>query len=234
MVEQAKQTEQEQQAVEDRKRFNRQINYFIMRYMWQVIRGRSSNDNIYLTFNTSRERYTRIIDTGRVRYGNGEVSGLHQLTGLRQEVFRGDVRFKCPHRESDQKDDITQEQWEELFVWRKEQRERRRAGETGKEERNIQKLIYKYLRGVDRNNVDNVDFYRLCYFLKENEPSPVRPMSETVRAINKSISGLTFDLLDKFETGQLRSLQKLLKEKSNLITGMIIYKEAKTAAKKQK
>lgn len=234
MVEQAKQTEQEQQAEKERKRFNRQINYFIMRYMWQVIRGRSSNDNIYLTFNTSRERYTRIIDTGRVRYGTGEVSGLHQLTGLRDEVFHGDVRFKCPHRESGQKDDITQEQWEELFVWRKEQRERRRAGETGKEQGNIQKLIYKYLRDVDRNNVDNVDFYRLCYFLRENEPSPVRPMSETVRAINKSISGLTFDLLDKCEAGQLRSLQKLLKEKSNLITGMIVYKEAKTAAKKQK
>ena len=57
-----------------------------MRRMWQVIRGRSADDTIYKAFETSRERFTRVINTGVIRYGKGELAGLRQLTGLAKEV----------------------------------------------------------------------------------------------------------------------------------------------------
>ena len=100
------------------KQFNRQINYFIMRYMWQVVRGRNSQDTIYLAFGTSRARYTRVIDTGAIRYGVGELAGLQQVTGLRKEIFTGEVRFDCPvpiKPGSDELTSITTKDWEEMF-----------------------------------------------------------------------------------------------------------------------
>lgn len=92
MAEQEKQAEQLILS-DDEKKFNRQINFFIMRYMWQVICERNPDDTIYKAFQTSRERYTRIINTGVVRYGKGELDSLSQITGLRKEIFLGEVRF---------------------------------------------------------------------------------------------------------------------------------------------
>lgn len=97
MAEQEKQTGQSN-LTDDERKFNRQVNYFIMRYMWQVICERNPEDTIYKAFHTSRERYTRIINTGIVRYAKGELDSLSQITGLRKEIFLGEVRFNCPYK----------------------------------------------------------------------------------------------------------------------------------------
>ena len=47
---------------------NMQINYFVMRYMWQLIRGRSKTETIYNEFDMSRVRYTRILNAENVRF----------------------------------------------------------------------------------------------------------------------------------------------------------------------
>ncbi|WP_295757904.1 hypothetical protein [uncultured Oscillibacter sp.] len=235
MAEQEIQTKQPILSDEEKK-FNRQVNFFIMRYMWQVICGRHPEDTIYKAFHTSRERYTRIINTGVVRYGKGELDSLSQITGLRKEIFLGEVRFNCPYgvkkkdaekQQGIETSEITDEEWKTLIQWRKE-----RTGAKG--EKSPQDEIYKRLRKVKQSDVENWDFYRLCYFLKERTPAPPKVTKEQFRDMVQSVSGLSFSILDKCEVAQLRGLQKLLQEKNRLVTGIITYKEAKAGEKKEK
>jgi len=228
MAEQEKQTGQPSLSDEEKK-FNRQVNFFIMRYMWQVICGRNPDDTIYMTFNTSRERYTRIINTGVVRYAKGELDSLSQITGLRKEIFSGDVRFNCPYevkKQAAEKREITDEEWKELIQWRKE-----RSGVKG--QASPQDKICECLRKVKRSDVENWDFYRLCYFLKERTPAPSKVTKEQFRDMVQAVGGLSFSILDKCEVAQLRGLQKLLQEKTRLVVGIITYKEAKAGEKKK-
>ena len=166
---------------DDDKKFNRQINYFIMRYMWQVICGRNPNDTIYMAFHTSRERYTRIINTGVVRYAKGELDSLSQTTGLKKEIFSGEVRFNCPYevkkkpiqekqktgkKQEPEKEmkEITEKEWQDLFQWREV-----RTGTKG--QKSPQDNICQILKQVKQSDVENWDFYRLCYFLSPNSTS---------------------------------------------------------------
>lgn len=235
MAEQEKQAEQLILS-DDEKKFNRQINFFIMRYMWQVICERNPDDTIYKAFQTSRERYTRIINTGVVRYGKGELDSLSQITGLRKEIFLGEVRFNCPYevkkedakgKHSIEKREITEDDWQGLFQWRMV-----RSGAKGT--KSPQDEICELLRKVKQSDVENWDFYRLCYFLKERTPAPSRVTKEQFRDMVQSVSRLSFSILDKCEVAQLRGLQKLLQEKSRLVAGIITYKEAKAGEKKEK
>ena len=247
--EQTKTTEQEEQAKKEKEkkekeqhekecRFNRRVNYFIMRYMWQVVCGRNPDDTIYMAFNMSRERYTRIINTGVVRYAKGELDSLSQITGIRKEIFSGEKRFQCLHKvntpqkekteailnnkevKDTKKIDITGEEWDALFTWRKNRK--KEEGEDTPQEK-----IYKLLKRVNRSDVENWDFYRLCYFLKERRPAPLKVTAEQIRDIEKAIRGLTFSMMDRCDIGQLLRLKKLIKEKEQLITGIIVYKNAK-------
>lgn len=229
-------------------RLNRQVNYFVMRYMWQVICGRNADDTIYATFDTSRERFTRIIDTGTVRYGKGELDGLNQITGLRKEIFTGEVRFRClyftTHRVRDKKTgnqeeqtvpiEITEDEWKELIQWRKKRKENKEAREKETENRKTpQTAICDKLKKCDRKDVNNWDFYRLCYFLRERKPAPLRIPPSKIREIQQAIQELTFPVLDKCEVAQLQSLLKLLKEKNNLIAGIVAYKNARDKSKEK-
>lgn len=232
----AKQTAQEKgqaKKQEDQgQRLNRQINFFVMRYMWQVICKRGTG-RIYEAFGMSRERYTRIINTGNVRFSKAELGSLQQRTGLREEVFTGETRFDCSYIvEKDSKKEqhsISEDQWKELFQWRG-QRTVKPTGD-GKREKTIQDSVCSDLRKVERKDKENWDFYRLCYYLREKKPAPLKAADVTVRDIETQIRGLTFELLDRCDIGHLQSIQKLLKEKSGLVNGIIVYKDAKAASK---
>ena len=203
---------------EQKKQFNRRVNYFIMRYMWQVIHGRSrgDGDTIYDAFNTSRERYTRIINTGVVRYGRNELADLQQITGLRKEIFTGEERFICPYKGENGEVQITEQDWKD---WDKERKEG--------QEKVVQKRICECLKKVSTTNIENIEFYRLCFYLKNMEPAPSKTSPETLRHIMTEINQLSFSLLDGCQVGQLQKLQKLLKEKNALISSMIVYKNAR-------
>ena len=73
MSEQEKQTGQPILSDEEKK-FNRQVNYFIMRYMWQVLCERNPEDTIYKAFHTSRERYTRIIKEALIKASKSQAN----------------------------------------------------------------------------------------------------------------------------------------------------------------
>ena len=223
------------------KQFNRQINYFIMRHMWQVIRGRKRNDGdtIYDAFSTSRERYTRIINTGTVRYGKGELDGLQQSTGLRKEIFTGDARFECSYSVKTKggmtQQTITTEEWVELFKWRRERSNNR--GEKPKQEKKqetCQDVIYNKLKRVPRDDINNWDFYRLCFYIKNMKAAPLRESTGKLREIETAIKELSFSLLDGCEEGQLQKFQKLLREKQNLVNAIIVYRKAKKEECKSK
>lgn len=234
MAEQKKQAEQPKISDEE-KRFNRQINFFIMRYMWQVICKRNPDDTIYMAFHMSRERYTRIINTGVVRYAKGELESLSQITGLRKEIFSGEVLFNCPYevekkdakgKKSIEKREITESDWQGLFQWRNV-----RSGAKGT--KSPQDEIYECLRKVKQSDVENWDFYRLCYFLKERTPAPSKVTKEQFRDMVQSVRRLSFSILDKCEVAQLQGLQKLLQEKTRLVGGIITYKEARAGEKRE-
>lgn len=249
---------------EPSKEFNLQVNYFIMRYMWQVICGRTSkgeNDTIYNAFQTSRERYTRVINTGKIRYGKGELEALSQLTGIDKAIFTGERMFKCSYtvqkkvvdshtkevkKVSDEKY-IKLEDWKAMFQCRKSRRGEG-GGETpptqpGQEKQSVppngqteqkqgkaetpQDKICKQLKKANRTNVQNWDFYQLCYYLTNKRPAPIRQDEETLRSIETSIKALTFTLLDRCQVAQLQDLQKLMKEKQQIISSMIGYKNAR-------
>ena len=225
---QEKQKQENEQKERERKQFNRRVNYFIMRYMWQVIHGRkrSDEDTIYHAFDTSRERYTRIIDTGNVRFGKTELEDLQQITGLSKDIFTGETRFVCPYvqkRGNEQiRVEITEEDWR---AWAAER-------ESGRE-RKQQKEICKALQRVSTTNMENRDFYRLCFYLKNMEPAPSRTSPDTLRDIVTVINRLSFPLLDGCQVAQLQGLQKLLKEKNVLISSMIVYKNARDKERKK-
>lgn len=215
-----------QGLTDEEMQFNRQVNYFIMRYMWQVIRGRNGKDTIYQTFRTSRERYTRIINTGVVRYGKGELDYLTETTGLKKGIFTGEVRFDCPYGDKKPLNKITQQEWDTMLQWRQN-----RTGVNGT--KSPQDEVCEKLRQVDKDNADNWDFFQLCYFLKEQRPAPSLLTQGQFNDLINSIQGLSFSMLDRCETKQLTSLQKLLNQKSKLLSGIIIYKSAKAAEKKK-
>jgi len=237
MGEQVKQTGQVVLS-EEEKKLNRQINYFIMRYMWQVVRGRKreDGDTIYAAFDTSRERYTRIINTGNVRYGKGELNGLEQRTGISKEIFSGDARFVCPYavktKDGVIQKTITTEEWMELFRWRSD-----RGSDTGekpeKKQKTCQDKICDRIKVVPRDDMDNWDFYRLCFYLKNMKAAPLRVSTGKLREIETAIKELSFSLLDGCEVAQLQRIQKLLKDKQNIISAMVVYKNARDAERKK-
>lgn len=96
---------------------NRQINFLIMRKMWQDIRGRAKRgeagkETIYHAFDMSRERYTRAINGEPVRFSQKELRDLMLKTGVNSDIFQGVTCFQF--------EAITRKDWEKLFVLRGE------------------------------------------------------------------------------------------------------------------
>ena len=188
----------------------------------------ADGDTIYAAFNTSRERYTRIINTGIVRYGKGELDELELETGIRRAIFEGKICFDCRYVIKDKTGavtkSITKEEWEKLFRLRDE-----RKGAEGNENtyREYQRGLLDKLRKVAKNNKNNRDFYCLCYYLKNKKATPAVTPVDTIKAIEKTINRLSFNLLDECDLEQLERFQRLIREKSTLISSMIVYKQAR-------
>lgn len=224
---QAKTPEQEKKEKEQREqeyRFNRQINYYIMRHMWQVIRGRNANDRIYECFGMSRERYTRAINTGKIRCSNEEAKRLEQLTGISRKVFLGEERINCrlPNKKEPA---IPEEAWRKLFAWRNNTTKDNEAGE------NLKKQIHNRLKRASKTDTDTFHFFQLCYFLKENKPAPLKKPDEQMRVSRYALRTLTFELLMSCDMLQLQEMNKLLQEKLEMVNGIMTYRKEREKAK---
>lgn len=211
--------------------FNRQINFYIMRHMWQVIHGRNANDRIYECFGMSRQRYSNAIKSGKIRCSNDEAKKLEQLTGVSRKVFQGIERIECYGTKSNGPA-ISQEEWVKLFAWRNGEQinGERIDGDTGKA---LQKAIHKKLEDADRTNTNTYHFFRLCYFLKENRPAPLHGADEQMRIIRHALSTLSFELAKSCDTKQLKATIDLLRQKLKMANGIMTYREEESKAKKQ-
>lgn len=245
---------------EEQKRFNRQINFYFMRHMWQLVCKRSiwhSMDTIYNALNIRRERYTRVIDNGNIRYSNIELNDLVKITGLPKEIFTGEMRFACKYSTRQGNTtlikSISNEEWRELFTWRNKRQELRAkiklAEEDGAGENEVKKIkdeydrlakdtqheehIQKLLEKVKKAETENNDFQNLCYFMKERKPAPKESLEEVIAEFEKTVRAFGFDILDECSIDDLERIQKLLKARVNLINSIIIYKRAKAGKKKK-
>ena len=204
------------------KSFNRQVNYYVMRYMWQVIRKRDSGSTIHDELKTSRERYARVINTGTIRYKKNELQNLVEITGMRPEIFTGEARFQCPYIERKKTvNDITMEEWKTLFEYR-----------TDKSIKStIEEQIHKRLRNAITDDKKNWDFYQLCFFIRELKAAPKKAVSSQVAEITRTVQGLSFSMLDECDAISLSSLHKALTEKTKLVNGIMTYKQARDGKK---
>ena len=207
---------------EAEKSFNRQVNYYVMRYMWQVIRKRDSGSTIHAKFDTSRERYGRVINTGIIRYKKNELQNLVETTGMRREIFTGEARFQCPYIEKEKPvNDITTKEWETLFEYR-----------TDKSmDSSIEEQIHKRLRNAITDDKKNWDFYQLCFFIRELKAAPKKAVSAQIAEITRTVQGLSFSMLDECDAVSLRRLYKALAEKAKLVNGIMTYKQARDGKK---
>lgn len=237
-------TPKDEQIDEDGKRFNQQINFYIMRYMWQVIRKRSSGGTIYLELETSRGRYTRIVDGENVHINKEELERWPRMTGLPKEVFTGDIRIECAQYERPGgPKTVTTEEWKELFDLRKKRYKAHiNEAETSKTEveefeaskeahskaknayADKEKRIQQILRSAKRPDDNYKEFSKLHYWLDQRKPAPAKLPSDSVKTATKALNALTFRRLNDCELGQLQRLARVLSEKAKLAKTIWDYK----------
>ncbi len=96
-----------------------------------------------------------------------------------------------------------------------------------------EKDILDKLKKIERSNRDNLDFFRLCYFMENGQPCPIRFPSDEVQSAKNALSRLTFDMLDHCDTKQLENLKKEITSKLQLVSGILFYKEKKEKLSKK-
>lgn len=237
-------TPEVERVSEGDKKLNRQINFYIMRYMWQVIRGRSpagKGDSIYMELDTSRERYTRIIDGENVRISDADLDKWTKRTGLSGGVFSGDIRIKyASHGETVSAN--TTQGWKELFALRAERenayglilkaKARKQPAEDSKEAHSKAKKAYadkekeiqNRLKTAKRRDSDHEEFSKLCYWLTHLEAAPAKIQDEDVRVVIKALNSLTFRKLDDCELNLLKGLILTLQNTQKLAKPIYDYK----------
>jgi len=239
--EEQKQREKEKkQAIEATRLKNRKINFFIMRYMWQEIKGRSADDTIYLCFGMTRERYTRIIDTGKVRYRENEVEDLEHHTGIPRKIFTGEERFTCKNEKAEEI--ISSVTWDD-FVNRRHKRiilneklkKSKEKNEANEVIENIEKALakarkdYKIIEGQVEEQIKmatrkgDSSFHRLCAFLKNGYGIRL----ERLHDVYSALAYLGFDLLNECSKTELNQLSKALSQKMKMTNAVLMYRGAR-------
>ena len=148
---------------------NRQINFLVMRKMWQDIRGRAKKGEtgqvtIYQAFHMSRERYTRAINGDPVRFSQKELRELLVKTGVSAEIFQGVICFQF--------EAITRSDWEKLFALRSEDIQKARSYE---------KNLYGQITKRDLDMVTNPDLYRLAVYMRTRVPVTDIQLEEVIQ-----------------------------------------------------
>lgn len=150
MEEQNKATEEQKKASElikdklEHKKIvlNRKINYSIIRYMWDNIKGYvdsnyySSKDMIglYDTFRIGRTRYNRIVYSDDNIKLDKDALFLQRETGVEKEIFNGKKAFEV--------DGISRDEWKEHFDLATLRR-KMKQGDYIKEE-DVEASLFKY------------------------------------------------------------------------------------------
>lgn len=217
---------------------NMQINYFVMRYMWQLIRGRSKTETIYNEFDMSRVRYTRILNAENVRYAQKELNRLVYITGLPESIFTGKSRFTFVNSKGEEI--IAENTWKQWCEWREKKGKNRKQealdeklNEEPSNGKSTQDTICACLneaaKQVEENaGSQNWEFYQLCYYLSEQKPAPKNDPELQIKRAKIAIQELSFETLDSCNVARLKELSNEMRKKYDLIKAIMTYKSAKT------
>lgn len=232
--EEAEQKKKEKEKIKQEQAFNKQVNFFIMRYMWQVIRKRSADDSIYLTFHISRTRYAHVIDYGKGGFKKNEIDFIKTETGIPEDILTGKQRFICMDKKGNEI--ITLQDWKKLFELRKD---RKKLGSEIKEaDGDIEELEKKYETANDKykeqecfiedklkraSRTGEAPFQRLCSFFKNGYGSKVGQLKE----ISRALAHIKFTLLDECTAQELKGLCEELSKRRELVKSIYQYREAR-------
>lgn len=203
-------TEQEKKE----QKLNRQINFLVMREMWQVVRGRASSrgkgtsQTIYDAFGISRGRYSRAIDGSNIRISREEIERLMVLTGLSRQIFQGQDCFRF--------EDITRKNWAELFQIREYDIEK---FEEHKD------YLFSLIKSSDDDLVRNGDFYRYMRYLEHKEIEVDFPLAEAIGKYTEWARDVKVSNLEKCPMETLKSYYDELQRQSDIVGTVLHYAE---------
>lgn len=241
--------EQQQDLVQQR--FYMQINYLVMRTMWQAIRKRAKNNStgqtIYDAFHMSRERYTRIIRGQKIRLSEEELRRLVSETGVRREIFEGKAYFQF--------DAISEKDWKKLFDLRNmddiqgktkaenlegkseeetEKIERRRKERIKTEQKNkrkdardYEKYLYKQMNQSDIDLLKNPDLYCFAVYLKRGRPETDIDIETALKERIKLLNSVSFSQLERCRSEVLQEYLQVLKNQMDIAETLLKYIQLK-------
>lgn len=199
---------------QERQRLNRQINFLIMRKMWQNIRGRakkgSEGQTIYAAFHMSRERYTRIIRGEAVRFSRKELERLLRETGVRSEIFEGKTAFEF--------EAISRKEWQRLFDLREEDIKKARAYE---------KNLYAQMKKSDAELLKNPDLYYFAVYLKNGKAAVDRNIEAELKNLIQQLNDMGLAQLEQCGLEVLREYLRELERQKDIAGTLLHYIELK-------
>ena len=198
------------QKAEEERKLNRKINFFVMREVWNIIRGRATkemdvNRTIYEVFGIRRERYSRAIDIGVIRLTKDEMKELVKKTGVENAIFEGKKCFQF--------ENITRKEWEELFGLRENIKAFNKAAKN-----TIAKITEKDLK-------NGTNLYNLSMYFKFG-------ISTTAFSLENIVSQLEqtkFEQLDDCKVEVLEKYLNVLDKQTNIVAAIVQYKKLKFA-----
>lgn len=235
----------------DEKQRNRQINFLIMRRMWQEVRGRASSkksakyeySTIYEALNTTRERYTRVIETGVIRIKKNELDEWSRITGVDKKIFTGEEVFQFVYIDGIREEHIVaKEKWDEYFDLRSEcksdkdrdqgeketEEEKSKRKERMEQLKKVEKEIFDYLRNaldhVSVNKEKCSSFYAFYYYLKKGEATPLLGSDAEVQKILPHLRKIRFDVLNTCSESNLKKMYEALKQGYDMARKVYEYK----------
>lgn len=198
----------------ERRQLNRQINFLVMRKMWQEIRGRanrgSTSQTIYTAFHMSRERYTRVIRGETVRFSEEELKRLMTETGVRGEIFEGKDCFQF--------ENISRNDWKKLFALR---------DEDIKAAKEYEKYLYEQMAKSDVDMLKNPDLYYFAVYLKNGKPATDTDVEENLQRGIQWLSSITLTQLERCRVEVLQEYLQALEQQKDIANTLFHYVELK-------
>ena len=196
------------------RRLNRQINFLIMRKMWQTIRGRakkgSEDQTIYVAFHMSRERYTRIIRGEAVRFSKGELERLMRESGVLSDILEGITAFEF--------EAISLKDWQKLFELREVDIAKAREYE---------KYLYNQMKQSDVDLIKNPDLYHFAVYLKRWKAATDKSIEADLKNIIQQLDAFSLAHLEQCDINILREYLQGLKKQMDIASTLVRYIELK-------
>lgn len=195
-------------------RLNRQINFLVMRRMWQKIRGRAEKgakgQTIYAAFHMSRERYTRVVRGDAVRFSKDELKRLMAETGVRGTIFEGKDCFQF--------ENISRKDWEKLF---------RLRDEDIKAARGYEKYLFEQIAKSDFDLLKNPDLFYFSSYLESGKPAIDLDIEENLLRNIQFLDSINIAQLERCRLEVLQEYLRVLERQVDAAGTLLHYVELK-------